>query len=279
VSDTVLYELRGPSAWITLNRPDKLNAIDAPMVEALRGRLAEAVEDDGVRIVVLAGAGRAFSAGYDIGEEIEYGYGDVETWREVLQRDLDLAVDLWALPKPTIAAVHGWCLGGACELAMACDMVVASDDARFGEPEIRYGSGPVALLMPFVLGQKKTSELLFTGDSIDAEEALRVGLVNRVVPAADLPGAVDELIAKIAPTPLETLRITKTAITRAYEAMGIRTALAANLELSAILNSLDRPEQREFDRIAREEGLRAALSWRDARYRGGSLEGVVPPDA
>jgi enoyl-CoA hydratase/carnithine racemase len=279
VSDTVLYEVRGPSAWITLNRPDKLNAIDAPMVEALRGRLEEALEDDGVRIVVLAGAGRAFSAGYDIGEEIEHGYADVETWREVLQRDLDLAVELWSLPKPTIAAVHGWCLGGACELAMACDMVVSSDDARFGEPEIRYGSGPVALLMPFVLGQKKTSELLFTGDSIDAEEALRVGLVNRVVAPADLPGAVDELIAKIAPTPLETLRLTKIAITRAYEAMGLRTALAANLELSAILNSLDGPEQREFDRVAREEGLRAALAWRDARYRGDSLDEVVPPDA
>jgi len=276
VSETVLYEVRGPSAWITLNRPAKLNAIDAPMVESLRARLAEAVADDRVRVVVLAGAGRAFSSGYDIGEEVELGYADVETWRELLERDLTLAMELWSLPKPTVAAVHGWCLGGACELAMACDMVVAADDARFGEPEIRYGSGPVALLMPFVLGQKKTSELLFTGDWIDAAEALRVGLVNRVVPRGALAAAVDELIAKIAPTPLETLRLTKTALTRAYEAMGIRTAVAANLELSAILNSLDGPEQREFDRIAREEGLRAALAWRDARYREGSLGELDP---
>lgn len=276
MSATVQYEVRGPTAWITLNRPEKLNAIDAPMVEAMRVRLGEAAADDRIRIVVLAGAGRAFSAGYDIGEEIEHGYEDAQTWREVLERDLGLAMDLWALPKPTIAAVHGWCLGGACELAMACDMVVAADDARFGEPEIRYGSGPVALLMPFVLGQKKTSELLFTGDWIDATEALRVGLVNRVVASEALMEAVEELVAKIAPTPLETLRLTKTALTRAYEAMGLRAAVAANLELSVILNSLDSPEQREFDRLASEQGLRAALAWRDARYRDGALGDVEP---
>jgi len=276
VSETVSYEVRGPTAGITLNRPEKLNAIDASMVEALRARLHDAATDDRVRVVVLAGAGRAFSSGYDIGEEIEHGYDDAASWRRVLERDLALAMDLWALPKPTIAAVHGWCLGGACELAMACDMIVAADDARFGEPEIRYGSGPVALLMPFVLGQKKTSELLFTGDSIDAAEALRVGLVNRVVAPEALTEAVEELVAKIAPTPLETLRLTKTALTQAYEAMGLRAAVAANLELSVILNSLDSPEQREFDRIASEEGLRAALAWRDARYRDGGLGDVEP---
>jgi enoyl-CoA hydratase len=259
-----------------MNRPEKLNAIDAPMVEALRARLGEAAADDSVRIVVLSGAGRAFSSGYDIGEEIEHGYADVQTWREVLERDLRLAMELWELPKPTIASVHGWCLGGACELAMACDMIVAADDARFGEPEIRYGSGPVALLMPFLLGQKKTNELLFTGEWIDAAEALRVGLVNRVVAPGALTEAVEELVAKIAPTPLETLRLTKMALTQAYEAMGLRTAVAANLELSALLNSLDTPEQREFDRIASEQSLRAALAWRDARYRNGALGDVEP---
>lgn len=271
------YDVRGPTAWLTLDRPEKLNAIDAPMVEALRARLRDAAADDRVRVVVLAGAGRAFSAGYDISEEIDHGYDDAASWRRVLEEDLALAMELWALPKPTIAAVHGWCLGGACELAMACDMIVAANDARFGEPEIRYGSGPVALLMPFVLGQKKTSELLFTGDSIDAAEALVAGLVNRVVPPERLVAAVEELVAKIAPTPLETLRLTKTALTRAYEAMGLRAAVAANLELSVILNSLDSPEQREFDRINSEQGLRAALAWRDARYRGGVLGEVEPP--
>jgi enoyl-CoA hydratase/carnithine racemase len=173
---------------------------------------------------------------------------------------------LWGLPKPTIAAVRGWCLGGACDLAMACDMAIATEDARFGEPEIRFGSGPVALLMPFVIGEKKTKELLFTGDAIDAAEAYRLGLVNRVVAGDGLEAAVRELVRKIAPTPLATLRLTKLALTRAYEAMGLRLAVNNNLDLSAVLNAVDSPEQAEFNRIAAEQGLKAALAWRDSRY-------------
>src|SRR5581483_453365 len=191
-----------------------------------------------------------------------------ERWHAVLAQDVDLAMELWALPRPTIAAVRGWCLAGACELAMACDMIVAAEDARFGEPEIRYGSGPVALIMPFVLGQKKTNELLFTGDTIDAAEAFRCGLVNRVVPSGELEPTVEELVRKIAPTPLPVLRLTKLALLRAYEAMGLRSAVLSNLDLSAILNSADTPEQRQFDEIVAAQGLKAALAWRDSRYGG-----------
>src|SRR5207244_8829951 len=144
-----------------------------------------------------------------------------ESWRRVLEDDVGVTLELWALPKPTIAAVRGWCLAGGCELAMACDLIVAAEDARFGEPEIRYGSGPVTLLMPFLLGQKRTNELLFTGDAITAREAERIGLVNRVVPADELDAAVGELVRKIAPTPLPVLRLTKLALLRAYAAMGL----------------------------------------------------------
>ena len=269
MSEHILYERRGPAAWITLSRPEKLNAITHAMVDGLHEALARALADDEVRLLVLTGAGRAFSAGYDIGEEIEDGLQSADEWRNVLAHDVELALELWSFPKPTIAAVRGHCLGGACELAMACDLIVAAEDARFGEPEIRYGSGPVALLMPFVLGQKKTNELLLTGDTIDAAEAHRVGLVNRVVAGPELEQAVGELVRKIAPTPLATLRLTKLALTRAYEAMGLRAAVAANLDLSAILNAVDSPEQREFDRIVGESGLKAALAWRDARYAEG----------
>ena len=264
--DEVLFERRGPAAWITLNRPDKLNAMNGDVVHRLRERLEQVEDDDSVKVVVITGAGRAFSAGYDISEEVADHIDGAERWRTVLAEDVDLAMRLWSLSRPTIAAVRGWCLAGACELAMACDMIVATEDARFGEPEIRYGSGPVALIMPFVLGQKKTNELLFTGDSIDAAEAYRCGLVNRVVPDAGLEAAVDELVRKIAPTPLPVLRLTKLALTRAYEAMGLRTAVATNLDLSAILNAADTPEQREFDRIVATDGLKAALRWRDQRY-------------
>jgi enoyl-CoA hydratase/carnithine racemase len=266
MGDAVLYEQRGPTAWITLNRPEKRNAINSAVVDGLRGALRRAVADAEVKIVVLTGAGQAFSAGYDVTEEVADGYEGAYEWRGVLARDVEIAMELWGLAKPTIAAVRGWCLGGACELAMACDLVVATEDARFGEPEIRYGSGPVALLMPFVLGQKKTNELLLTGDTIDAAEAYRVGLVNRVVAGDGLERAVEELVGKIAPTPLPTLRLTKLALTRAYEAMGLRAAVDANVDISAILNAVDSPEHREFGRVVAEHGLKAALAWRDSRY-------------
>jgi enoyl-CoA hydratase len=265
---TVLFERRGPAAWITLNRPDKLNAMNVELVRELARCLRDVEADDEVKVVVLTGAGRAFSAGYDISEEVSDRIISAEQWRAALAVDVELAMQLWSLSRPTIAAVRGWCLAGACELAMACDMIVATSDARFGEPEIRYGSGPVALLMPYMLGQKKTNELLFTGDTIDAQEAYRCGLVNRVVEASELESTVDELVRKIAPTPLAVLRLTKLALVRAYEAMGLRSAVAANLDLSAILNAADTPEQLEFDRIVAADGLKAALRWRDSRYGG-----------
>ena len=260
----VLYERRGPAGWMTLNRPDKLNALTTEMVAGLHAAMDSALADDEVKVIVLTGAGRAFSAGFDIGEDA--GMTSAGGWREVLSADIEVTMRLRTLEKPTIAAVRGWCLGGACELAMACDLVVATEDARFGEPEIRFGSGPVTLLMPFVLGEKKTNELLLTGDTMDAAEAERRGLVNRAVPADELETAVGELVRKIAPTPLPVLRLTKLALVRASEAMGLRQAVNANLEISAILNATETPEGREFNRITAEQGLKAALAWRDGRY-------------
>ena len=268
MAEVVLYERRGPAAWVTLNRPDKLNAISSEVVSGLREAWSRAAKDDEVKVVVLTGAGRAFSAGYDIAEEVQSEISGAQQWRDVLAADVDLTMELWSLPKPTIAAVRGWCLAGACELAMACDLVVATDDAQFGEPEIRYGSGPVTLLMPFVLGQKKTNELLFTGDAIGATEAERLGLVNVVVAPDALEDAVEALIGKIAPTPLPVLRLTKLALVRAQEAMGLRTAVGANLDISAMLNAAETPEQQQFDEIAARDGLKAALAWRDSRYGG-----------
>jgi enoyl-CoA hydratase len=267
MSDPVLLERRGPVAWLRLNRPEKLNALNHAIVDRLFEHLDAVAADDEVRVVVLTGAGeRAFSSGFDISEEADAAIEGADNWRDLLARDVDLTMKLWALPKPTIAAVRGWCLAGACELAMACDMILASGDARFGEPEIRYGSGPVTLLMPFLLGQKKTNELLFTGDAIPAAEAERYGLVNRVVEADELEEAVQELALRIAPTPLPVLRLTKLALVRAYEAMGLRQAVGANLDISSMLNAAETPEQREFDQIVRDQGLKAALRWRDSRY-------------
>jgi enoyl-CoA hydratase len=274
MSEAVLYEVRGPAAWITLNRPEKLNALNGAVLDGLHAALDRADADDAVKVVVLTGAGeRAFSAGYDLSAEAAHSNIPAHEWHQVLATDIDATMRVWALSKPTIAAVRGYCLAGGCELAMACDLIVAGEGASFGEPEIRYGSGPVTLLMPFLLGQKKTNELLFTGDVIDAEAALRAGMINRIVPDDEIEAAVEGLVRRIAPTPLPVLRLTKIALMRAYEAMGLREAVGANLDLSAMLNAADTPEQREFMDIVKSQGLKAALAWRDSRY-GEVLGGV-----
>jgi enoyl-CoA hydratase len=266
MSEAVLYETRGPAAWITLNRPEKLNALNKAVLTGLHEAFDRAVADDEVKVVVVTGAGRAFSAGYDLADEAAGAYGGAHDWHHVLGVDIDATMRLWSLPKPTVAAVRGYCLAGGCELAMACDMIVTGESGRFGEPEIRYGSGPVTLLMPFVLGQKKTNELLFTGDMIDAAAAERAGMVNRVVADDELESEVEALVRKIAPTPLPVLRLTKIALVRAFEAMGLREAVNTNLDLSSMLNAADTPEQREFMEIVKNQGLKAALAWRDSRY-------------
>ena len=161
----LIYDLREPIAHITLNRPDSLNALSHRLVDELEASLNEAEADESVRVVILSGAGRAFSAGYDLKEDADAGERTAYDWHGELARDLEVTMRVWELSKPVIAAVHSYCLAGACELAMACDLTIAAEDAVFGEPEVRYGSGPVTLLMPWLIGVKKTKELLYTGDS------------------------------------------------------------------------------------------------------------------
>ncbi|GAB5469302.1 MAG: enoyl-CoA hydratase/isomerase family protein [Rhodospirillales bacterium] len=269
----VTTEVREGIAWIEINRPKKLNALSSEVVATMRQAMTDLLADDAVRVIVIRGAGGNFSVGYDIAEEVEAGLARPEDWHAQLEKNVDLSLSIWSSTKPTIAAVDGWCLAGACEVAMACDMIVATEGAKFGEPEIRFGSGPVTLLMPFILGQKKTNELLLTGDTIDAETAERLGLVNHVVKAEDLESKVQTLARKIALTPAVTLRLTKIALTRAYEAMGLRAAVNNNLDVAATLNAAYAPEKAEFGELVKTKGLRAALNWRDSRYGKLSEEG------
>lgn len=263
------YEREGPLGFLTLNRPDKLNALNEAMVDGVIEHLAEARADDEVKVLVLTGAGRSFCAGFDLTSETDAPIKGAGAWHRNLERDVDMTMAIWSFPKPTIALVRGWCLGGGCEVAMACDIVLATEDARFGEPEIRYGSGPVTLLMPFVIGHKRANELLFTGSAVRAAEAERIGLVNHVVPEGELEARGRQLAGQIALAPLGALTFTKLGLNRAWQAAGLEQAVRANLDLSAILNSLESPEQEEFDRITAAQGLKAALAWRDSRYGAG----------
>ncbi len=251
---------------LTLNRPAKLNALSAELVAALSGAIDAAATDPRVRVIVLEGAGRAFSAGYDLTEEAEGGtLGPVE-WREILAADVAATLRILDCPKPVIAQIHGYALAGGLELAMACDLIVAAEGTRLGEPEIRYGSAPVTLLMPYLIGQKKTRELLLTGDLIDAAEAERIGLINRVVPAERLAAEVDVLADRLTRTPPEVMGPTKRMLNRVMDAAGFSVAVEAGIDLGAIVNAADTPEQREWDGIVRRDGLKAALAWRDQRY-------------
>ena len=264
--DLVRTEYRGEVAWLTINRPKKLNALSVELMQELSQALTVAEANPAIKVVVLQGGEKSFSVGYDIAQEVEMGVSTAEQWHAGLTNNIGLSMQVWRLKKPVIAAVSGWCLAGGCELAMACDLIIAADDAQFGEPEIRFGSGPVTLLMPFLLGQKATNELLYTGDIIDAERAATLGMVNRVVSKADLDKTVDVLARKIALTPLSILRYTKRAITRAYDAMGLTSAVESNLDIAAVLNSAETPERAEFTELVASKGLGAALAWRDERY-------------
>jgi len=265
---TILYERRGPVARITLNRPRVLNALSVELIREFGDAFDRLEADEAVRAVVLTGAGRAFSAGYDLKESGAQKVRGVVEWRQRLERDLRFTLRVWDCPKPVIAAVHGYCLAGACDLAMMCDLTIAAEGTLFGEPEIRFGSGVVTLVMPWVIGMKKTRELLYTGfDKVTAEEALALGLVNRVVPADRLEAEAMALAEEIARNDPEAVKLTKVALNRTYERMGIRDALAMNLELDTIMEAAETPMRREFNRIRDEQGLKAAIAWRDARFR------------
>ena len=260
---------REPTPWgvrLILDRPAKLNALSNELVEALVEAIDVAEADPAVRVIVLEGAGRAFSAGYDLTEEAEGGIGGPVEWRALLAVDVAATLRILDCPKPVIAQIHGYALAGGLELAMACDLIVAAEGTKLGEPEIRYGSAPVTLLMPYLIGQKKTRELLLTGDTIDAVEAERIGLINRVVPLERLAAEVDALADRLARTPPEVMGPTKRMLNRAMDAAGFRLAVEAGLDLGAIVNAADTPEQREWDEIVRRDGLKAALAWRDKRY-------------
>jgi enoyl-CoA hydratase/carnithine racemase len=197
--DEVRYEFTGPVARITIDRPERRNAMSFGVMQGLRDAVAEAQSDDDVRVVVLTGAGdKAFCAGADLGGGgIAAGASAAHEGRGMLA---DLFRDLWDLGKPTIARVRGYALAGGFGLALACDFVVAADDAQFGTPEINVGLWPYMITVPLLrsMPPKRVLELMMTGRRVDAAEAERIGFVTRVVPVDELDDAVDELAATLA---------------------------------------------------------------------------------
>ncbi len=237
------------------------------MVAELDQALDQVAADDEVRDLVLRGPGRAFCAGFDLKEGVQQERKGVADWRPVLERDLAVIMRFWNLPKPTIAAVHGYALAGGCELALACDMTVAAEGTRLGEPELKFGAGIVAMLLPWLANPKRAKEVLLTGnDRIDAAEALELGMVNRVVPQEALLDNALTLAREICVMDPAVVRMTKEAINRTYDIMGMGRALDMALDVDVMIESMESPERKTFTEISRTKGLKAAVAWRDSRF-------------
>ena len=270
-SERIRYECRDGLALLTLNRPEKLNAVNKEMIAALGQALDCAEADPAVRAIVLAGAGRAFSAGFDLDLEVatEGGEPDGQDVRRALENDFQIIMRFWDSPKPTLAAVHGYCLGSALELALACDITIASEDCKFGAPEVRFGSGIITMLLPWLAGPKRAKYLLLTGeDRVSAADALDMGLVNQVVPAGSAIEATLEVARRIAANDVLAVKLTKQAINRSLDIAGMREALRQAFDLNVLIETTGSAESREFDAILKRDGAKAAIAWRSARTAG-----------
>ncbi|MEO5697786.1 MAG: enoyl-CoA hydratase/isomerase family protein [Burkholderiaceae bacterium] len=264
---TIRFSVADHVAQLTLNRPERLNALNKAALDEINQAMDQAEADAEVRVIVVSGAGRAFSSGFDLKAQMEQRPEGAEVWREILDLDFDTTMRFWNSPRPTIAAVHGACLAGAFELAMSCDITIASEDAVFGEPELKFGAGIVTMLLPWMTSPKQAKRIILSADDrISARDALAMGLVSRVVaPGAQLEEAMRTArgIALMDPNLVEQ---TKKALNRTYEIQGMPSALRTALDIDHAIESHGSPDKRAFMDIARERGMRAAIAWRDARF-------------
>ena len=267
---TIELQFDGAVAVLTLNRPQRLNAINKQMLEEIQQALDKVENDDKARVLVVKGAGGNFSSGFDLKEQMEARPTGHAQWKVVLDRDFNAAIRFWSLKKPTIAAVNGFCLAGACELAMCCDITIAADDATFGEPELKFGAGIVVMMLPWLVGPKRAKEIILAGmDKVSAREAHAMGLVNRLVKPADVEKEAMALARHIAVVDPGLVQQTKRAINRQFEIMGLTEALHEALDIDLAIEGEGSIDKKQFMDIARKDGLRAAIAWRDARFAKG----------
>jgi enoyl-CoA hydratase/carnithine racemase len=266
----LLYEQDGPVVTVTLNRPEALNALSRPLEQELHAALDQAAADESARAIILTGAGRAFSAGYDIaggaGRERVPTSGLLRTQWQSAMRNPDMIMHVMELPKPVIAAINGWCVGGGFWYSLACDITLASDRAVFAQPEVRMISN-TTVLFALLAGWKHAHRYALTGDHFDAQEALRIGVVNEVVPHDQLMDRARALARRLAAVPADSVRLNKAITTYGLEAMGLRSALNVNGMLSTLVEaSNDGPDVEHLERARREGGFRAFMEARDGPF-------------
>ncbi len=271
-------------ARITLNRPEKMNALSQDLLWLFEEKLRELERDQTCRVIVIKGAGRAFSAGYDIGgarqgpsqsavaQQSEYAPQVTGARRSVwntrtgMVRVSDMYLYFWNMAKVTIAQVHGYCLAGGVELAMMADLVIAAEDAQIGHPGTRgLGTSRTAAIWPLVIGMRKAKELLYTGDSISGREAERIGMINRAVPREELDAEVERWAERIAIQAPDSLALQKRSVNTFFEAMGIYQGVHSATDTDAMYGFSGQGYL--WQEKIRELGMREAVSWRDGEYR------------
>lgn len=277
---TVLYEKKRKGVLITLNRANALNAINQELLNELDGALAEAETDPEIRAVIITGAGGVFSVGEDISgndPETAWPYGIpqgaslVHEYNRVRDSDrkdiLGRQLYRWQYPKPIVGAVSGWCLGAASWLALTCHITLAADDAVFGQPQVRHGAN-TDFIWVALAGFKNALRYSLTGDHVDAREALRIGLVNQVVPKDQLLEECFQFVERVALVPPETVKINLQIATMGMEMMGLRKAWTLNAELAAMARLSKREEfNKRLEDAKKKGGLKAFLAERDKPFQ------------
>ena len=262
------YETTGRKAYVTLNRPERLNAIDGAMPREIREAVELANDDPEVHVIVLRGEGRSFCAGYDLKAFAEDGVGtQPAVWDPIkdyraMKRNTDDFMSLFRSLKPTICKVQGHAVAGGSDIALCCDLVVMADDARIGYMPARVWGCPTSAMWVYRLGAEKAKRMLLTGDTIDGRQAAEWGLVVESVPPDALDDRVEELADRMAGVPINQLVMQKLMINQAYDNMG----LPGTQILATVFDGITRhsPEGRWFQQLAAEEGFHAAVEWRDS---------------
>jgi enoyl-CoA hydratase len=270
MGDTVLYEAADAVATLTLNRPERRNAITPELVEDFDAALARALDDAEVRVVRLRGAGGAFCAGYDIGwgsasmQEAEAG----EPWDpaadyRTMRRFVDAYMALWRSPKPVVAQVHGYCVAGGTDFALCSDLIVCAEDCRIGYPPARVWGSPTTAMWMYRLGLERSKRLLLTGDAIDGRRAVEWGLASEAVPEAELEAAGLRLARRVALLPHNQAAMMKLLVNQAFEQMGLHTTQLIGTLLDGAARHT--PEGTAFTRRGLAD-VRGAVAERDAPF-------------
>ena len=271
--ETILCSTADRIARITLNRPERLNAINSTLTSELRQAVADANDDPGVSVIVLSGSGRAFCAGYDLdwGTKAEdanqramSGNWDPVRDYQGMSRNVRAFMSLWESPKPVIAQVHGWCVGGGTDMALCSDLIYMAEDARIGYPPARVWGEPTTVMWVYRLGLEHAKRLMLTGQSLTGAEAERLGLASAAVPETDLPGTVDDIARKLATIPVNQLVMSKLLVNQAYENMGLRTTQVLGTFLDGTARHT--PEGVAWRDLAMTEGFREAVRRRDGPW-------------